>query len=92
VLLAALERQLAAAGADALLQELANRRAAAAEAQGQLRSQQALVESTRRAQQSVADQICNKQKRIAGLGTEVAAVDRPGHTDQPGGNWFEPAA
>ncbi|MBU6351277.1 MAG: chromosome segregation protein SMC [Chloroflexi bacterium] len=74
VLLAALERQLAAAGADALLQELANRRAAAAEAQGQLRSQQALVESTRRAQQSVADQICNKQKQIAGLGAEVARL------------------
>lgn len=73
-LLAAVESQLAAAGADALLQELANRRAAAAEAQGQLRSQQTLVESTRRAQQSLADQIGHKQRQIAGLGAEFARL------------------
>lgn len=71
----ALETQLAAAGADALLQELAHRRAAAAEAQGNLRSQQTLAESTGRSQQSATDQIAAKERQIAGLEAELAALN-----------------
>ena len=66
--------QVAAAGADALLQELANRRAAAAAAEGHLRSQQALVESTMRTLQSVGDQLRHKRQQIEALGQEIAAL------------------
>jgi chromosome segregation protein len=72
--LAALETQVAAAGADALLQELANRRAAAAEVQGHLRSQQALVESTARTVQSIGDQIRHKRQQITALSGEIDAL------------------
>jgi len=72
--LAELATQVAAAGADALLQELANRRAAAAELQGRLRSQQALVESTMRTLQSVGDQLRHKRQQIETLGGEIAAL------------------
>ena len=72
--LEAIGARVAAAGADALLQELANRRAAAAEAQGHLRSQQALADSTARNLQSIADQIRHKEQQIAGLGGEIETL------------------
>lgn len=72
--LAQLDAQVAAAGADALLQELANRRAAAAEAQGHLRSQQALVESSARTLQSIEDQLRHKRQQIDTLGAEIEAL------------------
>ena len=68
------EAELAAARSDELLQELAERRAAAAEAQGQLRSQQALLDNTLRSRQSTADQIAAKQRQIAGLEQEMATL------------------
>lgn len=67
--------QVAAAGSDALLQELANRRAAAAEAEGHLRSQQALTESTARTLQSVGDQLRNKRQQVGTLDQEIDALD-----------------
>ncbi|MFO7633722.1 MAG: chromosome segregation protein SMC [Caldilinea sp.] len=72
--LTTLDAQVAAAGADALLQELANRRATAAEAQGHLRSQQALVESTTRTLQSIDDQMRHKRQQIVTLGAEIDAL------------------
>ena len=72
--LGALDANVAAAGADALLQELANRRAAAAEAQGHLRSQQALVDSTARNLQSIGDQMRNKRQQILSLSAEIDAL------------------
>jgi chromosome segregation protein len=69
--LAELDAQIAGAGADALLQELANRRAAAAEVQANLRSQQALVESTARTLQSVGDQLRAKKQQVGALGDEI---------------------
>ncbi|HAJ35651.1 MAG TPA: chromosome segregation protein SMC [Chloroflexi bacterium] len=72
--LAEVTAQVAAAGADALLQELANRRAAAAEAEGRLRSQQALVESTARTLQSNSDQLRHKRQQIEALGQEIDAL------------------
>lgn len=74
--LGALEAELQTADADALLQELANRRAAAAEAQGHLRSQQALLESTRRTLQDVEIQMRNKEQQIATLNAEIEALRR----------------
>ncbi len=59
---------------DELLQELAERRAAAAEAQGHLRSQQALLDNTLRSRQAIADQIAAKQRQIAGLEQEMATL------------------
>ena len=72
--LAQAEARLAEAGADELLQELANRRAAAAEGQGHLRSQQTLLENTGRNLQSVADQITAKQQQIDGLQHDSAGL------------------
>ncbi|GIV69004.1 chromosome segregation protein SMC [Caldilinea sp.] len=74
--LGALEAELQAADADALLQELANRRAAEAEAQGHLRSQQALLESTRRTLQDVELQMRNKEQQIAALNAEMETLRR----------------
>ncbi len=68
------EAELAAARSDELLQELAERRAAAAEAQGQLRSQQALLDNTVRNRQSIADQIAAKQRQITGLEQEMTTL------------------
>ncbi len=70
----AISVQVAAAGADALLQELANRRAAAAEAQGHLRSQQTLADSTARNLQSITDQARHKEQQIAGLVGELQSL------------------
>ncbi len=70
-----LAAQVAAAGADALLQELANRRAAAAEAEGHLRSQQALVESTARTLQSINDQLHHKRQQIETLAQESTSLE-----------------
>ena len=70
----AAEAELAAARSDELLQELAERRAAAAEAQGQLRSQQALLDNTLRSRQSIGDQITAKQRQIAGLEQEMGTL------------------
>jgi chromosome segregation protein len=64
------ETELAAAGADDLLQELAQRRAAAAEAQGDLRSRQALLETVGRNWQAVTEQITTKEQRLAMLEEE----------------------
>ncbi len=61
------EHRLAALGADELLQELANLRALAAETQGHLRSQEALLESVGRNLQSVGDQIEHKKRQIGEL-------------------------
>ncbi len=68
--LSATESELAAAGADDLLQELAQRRAAAAEAQGDLRSRQALLETVGRNWQAVTEQIVTKEQRLATLEEE----------------------
>ncbi|MBE2240522.1 MAG: chromosome segregation protein SMC [Caldilineaceae bacterium] len=72
--LTALNTQVTAASSDALLQELANRRAAAAEAQGHSRSQQALVESTTRTLQSASDQMRHKRQQIETLSGEIEAL------------------
>jgi chromosome segregation protein len=68
------ETAVTAARADELLQELAERRAAAAEALGQLRSQQALLENTGRSRQSVGDRIAAKQRQVGGLEQEMATL------------------
>lgn len=74
--LSTLEAELQAADADALLRELANRRAAAAEAQGHLRSQRALLESTERTLQDIETQLHTKQQQIATLNAEIEALRR----------------
>ena len=68
------ERELERAGAGDLLRELADLRAAAAEAQGNLRSQRTLHENQYRLLQSVTDQIRAKEQRINGLQTELAQL------------------
>ena len=68
------EAQVAAAQADELLQELAERRAAAAEALGQVRSQQALLENTLRSRQAAAQQIAAKQQQVETLGREMTVL------------------
>ncbi|MBW7885723.1 MAG: AAA family ATPase, partial [Caldilineaceae bacterium] len=68
------EAEVNAAGADNLLQELANRRAAAAEVQGHLRSQHALLESTGRTLQSVTDQIAHKEALEQQLASEIEVL------------------
>lgn len=74
--LSALEAELQATDADALLQELINRRAAAAEAQGHLRSQLALLESTKRTLQDIETQMRNKHQQIAALNAEIETLRR----------------
>ncbi len=68
--LAAAESDVDQAGVDDLLRQLADLRAAAAEAQGHLRSQQTLLENQRRNLQSIVDQINAKERRIVELGAE----------------------
>ena len=68
------EAGVAAAGADDLLQELANRRAAAAEAQGHLRSQEALLDNTAHSRQAVTDQITAKEAQIDTLARDEQAL------------------
>jgi chromosome segregation protein len=65
------EADLAAARADELLQELGERRAAAAGALGQLHSRQALLDSSERSRRNVADQIEAKRRQIEGLEGEI---------------------
>ncbi|MEZ4663431.1 MAG: AAA family ATPase [Caldilineaceae bacterium] len=72
--LAAAEASVEAAGASELLQQLADLRAAAAEAQGHLRSQQALRENQQRTLQSTTDQIRNKEQRIVELTGEAETL------------------
>lgn len=60
--------------ASELLQQLADLRAAAAEAQGTLRSQHSLQENQHRTLQSTRDQIRNKERRIAELTAEAARL------------------
>lgn len=74
--LAAAEASIEAAGASELLQQLADLRAAAAEAQGHLRSQQALRENQLRSQQSTSDQIRNKEQRLQELASEADRLGR----------------
>ena len=74
VALDAIGVQVAAAGADTLMQELANRRTAAAEAQGHLRSQQGIADSTTRNLQSLTDQVRHKEQQIAGLAGEIESL------------------
>lgn len=71
----AAEAQVAAAQADELLQELAVRRGAAAEALGQVRSQQALLENTARSRTAVAQQIAAKQQQIESLAGEMGGLE-----------------
>lgn len=68
------EAAVRALGAAALLQELADRRAAAAEAQGHLRSQQTLQETQRRNWQQIVAQIQGKEQRITALSQEAATL------------------
>jgi chromosome segregation protein len=68
--LATAESDVAQSGVDDLLRQLADLRAAAAEAQGHLRSQQTLLENQRRNLQSIVDQIEAKERRIVELGAE----------------------
>ncbi len=68
--LAQTENELQATGIGDLLQELADRRATAAEALGHLRSQQALLENQQRTYQSITDQIRAKEARIVTLHQE----------------------
>ena len=70
----AAEAQVAAVQADELLQDLAERRGAAAEALGQVRSQQALLENTLRSRQAVAQQIAAKQQQVESLGGEMSVL------------------
>jgi chromosome segregation protein len=65
------ESAVVAAGANALLQQLADLRAAAAEALGHLRSQQTLQETQRRNWQSVVDQIKSREQRLIALDQEI---------------------
>jgi chromosome segregation protein len=69
--LEAAEGALRAGSTDDLLQQLADRRAAAAEVQGHLRSQQTLLENQRRSLQSLTAQIRNREGRAAELGQEI---------------------
>ncbi len=62
------------AGVDELLRQLADLRTAAAEAQGQLRSQQTLEENQRRTLQSVTDQIAAKEQRVETLFEEAETL------------------
>lgn len=68
--LAAREEDVARAGDGQLLRQLADVRAAEAEAQGHLRSQRTLHENQRRLLQSVADQIRAKEERVQSLTAE----------------------
>ncbi|MCS6827006.1 MAG: chromosome segregation protein SMC [Caldilinea sp.] len=72
--LGTLEAELREADADTLLQELADRRAAVAEAQGHLRSQQALLESTRRTLHDIETQRRNKEQQVAALTAEIETL------------------
>ena len=72
--LAEAEENAALSGGESLLAELADWRAAASEAQAQLRSQRTLHESTQRNGQSVADQIRNRAQRVAGLAGEAETL------------------
>ena len=72
--LAVVEANVEAAGASELLQQLADLRAAAAEAQGHLRSQQALRENQQRTRQSTNDQIRNKEQRAVELTQEAETL------------------
>ncbi len=65
------ESDLQGAGIGDLQQELADRRATAAEALGHLRSQQTLLENQQRTYQSVTDQIRAKEARVVTLHQEI---------------------
>jgi chromosome segregation protein len=65
------ETTLAGRVADALLQELANRRAALAEVQGRRNSQQSLADNTARNRQVVEEQIARKERQVADLDAEA---------------------
>jgi chromosome segregation protein len=69
--LAEAEGALRAGSTDDLLQQLADRRAAAAEVQGHLHSQQTLLENQRRSLQSLNAQIGNREARAAELDQEL---------------------
>ncbi len=68
------EQQAEAAGADELLQQLADLRAAAAEAQGNVRSREAVLDSQQRNLAATAAQISAKEDRRAALHAEAAAL------------------
>ena len=74
VALAKAEANAALSGGESLLAELADLRAAASEAQAQLRSQRTLHESTQRSGQSVGDQIRDKAARVTALGEEAGTL------------------
>ncbi len=69
--LADAEAVLAAMAADALLQELANRRAALVEVQGSMNSQQGLADNMARNRQALTEQIARKERQIAELRGEA---------------------
>ena len=64
------------AGLDDLLRQLADARAAAGEALGHLRSQQALLDNQQRNQQSTSDQIADRQSRLTKLEQEIAELSQ----------------
>lgn len=72
--LVAAEVAAQATGIGGLLQQLADARTSAAEAQGHLRSQQTVQENQKRNLQSVTDQIRAKEQRISKLGEEIAEL------------------
>lgn len=73
--LVAAEEAVRAAGAGELLQQLADLRAAAAEAQGHLRSQQGLLDNQQRSAQRITDEIQTKEQRISALDQETEALN-----------------
>ncbi|MBV7337899.1 chromosome segregation protein SMC [Chloroflexi bacterium TSY] len=68
------EANVDASGADELLTQLADLRAAAAEAQGNLRSQQTLQNNQQLSLEEIVGQIQSKKQRAADLGEEAEAL------------------
>jgi chromosome segregation protein len=68
------EAAVSAARSDELMQQLADLRAAAGEAQGHLRSQETLLENQRRNWQQTSQQIQAKARHLAGLQEELAQL------------------
>ncbi len=66
------EQEAEAAGAGELLQQLADLRAAAAEAQGKLQSHEAVIHNQERSLALIADQIAAKERQITSLQADAA--------------------
>jgi chromosome segregation protein len=70
----AAEATVSSQSVDALLKTMADLRAAAAQAQGHLRSQEALLENQRRSLRNMEEQIQSKAQRLTNLEQEIAAL------------------